>query len=76
MMSVPVSLGTSFDAGTPVALFDAHVRQLSPAASPIPLRQYAVTRDGSKFLLNRVVGEEGTRPMTLVQNWSSQLERR
>ena len=76
MMSVPVSLGTSFDAGMPVALFDAHVRQISTAAVvTVPLRQFAVTRDGSKFLLNRVVGEEGTRPMTLVQNWSSGLER-
>jgi Tol biopolymer transport system component len=74
MMSVPVSLGTSFDSGMPVALFDAHVRHIP--AIPISFRQYTVTRDGSKFLLNRVVGEEGTRPMTLVQSWSSQLERR
>jgi Tol biopolymer transport system component len=69
MMSVPVALGASFDAGSPVALFEAHVRD-------IPFRQYAVTRDGSKFLLNRSVSEEGTRPMTLIENWSSQLERR
>jgi eukaryotic-like serine/threonine-protein kinase len=68
MMSVPVSLGASFDAGPPVILFDARLREVGGAA------QYAVTRDGSKFLLNRVVGEEGTRPMTLVQSWSSQLE--
>ena len=74
MVSVPVAPGTSFDAGMPVSLFDAHVRHIS--AVSVPFRQYAVTRDGSKFLLNRVVGEEGTRPMTLVQNWSSQLERR
>ena len=73
MMSVPVSPGTSFDAGMPVALFDAHVRKYSLVL--IPVRQYAVTGDGSKFLLNRVVGEAGTRPMTLVQNWSSGLER-
>ncbi len=70
LMSVPLSLGASVDAGVPIALFEAHLRS-SPAG-----RQYAVTRDGSKFLLNRTVGEAGTRPMTLVQNWSSQLERR
>jgi hypothetical protein len=45
------------------ALFEARLRAESP------YRQYAVTRDGSRFLLNRSVGEEGTRPMTLVQNW-------
>ena len=69
MMSVPVSLGASFDAGTPVSLFSARLRD-------IPFRQYAASREGSKFLLNRSVGEESSRPMTLVQNWSAQLEHR
>jgi hypothetical protein len=73
MMSVPVSPGTSFDAGMPIALFEARVRDVGTV---VRYRQYAVTRDGSKFLLNRYVGEEGTRPMTLIQSWSSQLERR
>jgi len=69
MMSVPVSLGASFDAGPPVILFEARLREIGRE------RQYAVSHDGSKFLLNRVVGEAGTRPMTLVQSWSSGLER-
>ena len=73
MMSVPVSLVASFDAGAPVALFDARLRAVGGRHE---LRQYSVTRDGSKFLLNRLVGEEGTRPITFVQNWSSQLEHR
>jgi Tol biopolymer transport system component len=73
MMSVPVSLAASFDAGAPVALFEARLRSV---ARRFDIRQYSVTRDGSKFLLNRLVGEEGTRPITLVQNWSSQLEHR
>jgi Tol biopolymer transport system component len=72
MMSVPVSPGTSFDAGMPIALFEARVREVGA----VRYRQYAVTRDGSKFLLNRYVGEEGTRPMTLIQSWSSQPEGR
>jgi hypothetical protein len=63
----PITLGASPDAGAPLALFDAHVRQ------GFEYRQYAVTRDGSRFLLNRTVGEEGTRPMTYVQNWASSI---
>ena len=72
MMSVPVGLGASFDAGPPVILFDARLRE---DGLGVLNRQYAVSHDGSKFLLNSSVGGEGTRPMTLVQNWSSGLER-
>ena len=67
LMAVPVTTTPAFDSGTPVALFDAPVRR------DFSYRQYAVTRDGSRFLLNRMVGEEGTRPLVLVQNWASAL---
>lgn len=67
MMAAPITIGPQFDSGAPVPLFEARVR-LSSAS-----RQYSVTRDGSKFLLNRSVGEEGTKPMTLVQNWMSSI---
>jgi Tol biopolymer transport system component len=68
LLSVPVILGTSAEAGAPVTLIDAHVRR------GYGYRQYAVSRDGSKFLLNRMVGEQGMRPMTLVQNWADSLK--
>ena len=66
-MSVPLSLGASVEAAAPVPLFEARVRSFG--------RQYIVTRDGSRFLLNRTVGESGSRPMTLVQNWIPQPDR-
>jgi Tol biopolymer transport system component len=64
LMSVPLSLGASIDAGAPIPLFEARLRNFG--------RQYIVSRDGSRFLLNRTVGESGSRPMTLVQNWIPQ----
>ncbi|MEO8218281.1 MAG: protein kinase [Acidobacteriota bacterium] len=67
LMAVTITEGAMFEAGTPVVLFDAHVRGL------LTYRQYEMSPDGSKFLLNRVVGEEGTRPITLVQNWTNGL---
>lgn len=50
-----------------MTLFDARLR-----TAPF-WPQYAVTKDASKVLLNLSVGEEGTRPMTLVQNRASSL---
>jgi Tol biopolymer transport system component len=64
LMAVPIATGPSFDAGTPVALFDAPVRE------GYLFRQYCVSADGSRFLLNRRIEEKASRPMTLVQNWA------
>lgn len=68
LMSVPVTLGASFDAGPQVALFEMPVR------ARYPMRQYCVSKDGARFLLNRSVDEDATRPITFVQNWTASLE--
>lgn len=65
LMSVPVKLGASFDAGSPVTLFDAPVRARAPG------RQYCVSRDGSRILLNRRVNVDAAHPITFVQNWTA-----
>jgi Tol biopolymer transport system component len=62
MMAVPITLQPAFDAGTPVALFDSAIHVAWP-------RQYCVTRDGQRFLINCSEVEQATRPITLVQNW-------
>jgi Tol biopolymer transport system component len=67
LMSVPVTLGASFEAGTPVPLFDAPVRP------GYPFRQYCIAKDGSRFLLNRPVREESAGAVTFVQNWVASL---
>ena len=68
MMAVPITVTPSFNAGTPSVLFDARI--LNHPFS----RQYEVTSDGKRFLLNRR-GEEKQEPMTVVQNWQQRLER-
>ena len=65
IMSVAVTLGTSFDSQPPVALFDTRVR------SGYSNRNYCVSRDGSRFLLNREVADTAARSITFVQNWNS-----
>jgi Tol biopolymer transport system component len=70
LMAVPVKLEPEFDAGAPHALFEAHVRTESVVAA----KQYD-TLDGERFLLNRSVGEQGSLPMTLVQNWIEGISR-
>ena len=64
LMAAPVSAGASFEAGTPVALFDtksgAHV--------------YAVDVSGERFLILAPTGKEAP-PMTVLLDWPSRLEK-
>jgi Tol biopolymer transport system component len=69
MMSVAVTLGTTFDSQPPVALFDTRVR------TGYPSRNYCVSRDGSRFLLNREVADTTARSITFVQNWTSTIQK-
>jgi hypothetical protein len=42
-----------------------------------PLRaNYAVTRDGQKFLIDTLTDESGSIPTTVVLNWEAALSRR
>ncbi|HEV2200611.1 MAG TPA: protein kinase, partial [Bryobacteraceae bacterium] len=76
MMAVPVKAiaGTrlSFEAGTPVALFDAHMVH-SPTNN---LMQYDVTADGKRFLID-TTGSSGAAspPLTVVTNWNAGLKK-
>ncbi len=62
MMAVAVTTGASFEASSPVVLFDAPVRAH-------PTRQYDVSRDGRRFLLNRLSESSAVEPVSLIQNW-------
>jgi DNA end-binding protein Ku len=53
-MAVAVKIGTIFQAGTPVALFQTHASQL---ISSQDVFSYDVTRDGQRFLINTKVDE-------------------
>jgi Tol biopolymer transport system component len=65
LMAVPIKLGTTITPGTPKSLF------------PVPLSEqqhsFAVTGDGQRFLVSRLVGEMP--PITVVLNWEAALKK-
>jgi len=63
---------TSFEAGAPVPLFDAHM--VHPGAD-VNI-EYDVTADGKRFLVNTTVGSgAASPPLTLVTNWTEGLKK-
>ncbi len=68
LMAVPVTAaGTSFAAGTPMALFPTRIVDGGTVATNRP--QYAVARDG-RFLINQPVADATAAPITLILNWN------
>ena len=72
LMAVPVNVSTqrnALDIGTETALFTPGIFALTPTLN----HEYAVSRDGQRFLVH-VVAEEATRvPITVVVNWAAAL---
>ena len=63
LMAVDVKADSGFEAGTPRALFDVHVKSINGW-------KYDISPDGQRFLANTVIGEVKANPITLVQNWA------
>ena len=72
MMAVPVSTGTSFESGSPLALFQTHRRQ--PISSQ-DILSYDVSADGQKFLIATRVDESAVAPLSVLLNWTSAIEK-
>ena len=72
MMAVPATTGASFAAGAPVALFQAHPRE---RYSLPDIFSYDVSGDGQRFLILTKVDEGNAAPLSVVLNWSSEMER-
>jgi eukaryotic-like serine/threonine-protein kinase len=72
VMAVPVTGGTNFDAGAPVALFQANARE---TAATTEQTFYDVTRDGQRFLINTEVKQTEVEPMSIVLNWAAKLNK-
>ena len=67
LTAVPVTLGTTPEIGRPAPLF-AVVAGAGPGVF------YDVAADGQRFLVNhRIGGEPGAEPLTLVQNFASEI---
>ena len=75
LMAVPIKLGTSVEAGQPVALFEAQMEGGGLATGQI-WHQYDVSTDGQRFLVNTLV-EQGASapPVTVVLNWTAGLNK-
>jgi serine/threonine protein kinase/Tol biopolymer transport system component len=72
MMAVAVKIGASFEASSPVALFQTHRRQ--PVSSQ-DVFSYDVSGDGQKFLVLTKVDEANAAPLSVLLNWASEMEK-
>jgi len=64
LMAVPVKIGSAFEAGNPAVRF-----RLSAV-----LRDYDVSADGQRFILNVHAAEAVSLPMTVVVNWMANVK--
>jgi Tol biopolymer transport system component len=72
IMAVAVTAGASFEAGSPVALFQTHRRQ--PVSSQDHF-SYDVSGDGQRFLIITKVDDANAAPLTILLNWASQMDK-
>jgi Tol biopolymer transport system component len=69
MMAATVDTTRQFEAGTPRALF------VVPALGPSNFRQYAVSKDGKRFLMNLRNEPATATPLTVVVNWLATIQK-
>jgi Tol biopolymer transport system component len=72
MMAAAVTTGTSFEAGSPVALFQTHPRQPVSASDVF---SYDVSGDGQRFLILSKVDEANPAPLSVLLNWAAEMEK-
>lgn len=72
LMASNVKLGASFEAMTPVALFQTRRRQ---KISSQDVFTYAVTGDGNKFLFNTLMDQREAPPLSIIRNWNAEAEK-
>jgi hypothetical protein len=69
LMGVPIhfaSHGKTVEVGTPLGLFTTNVGSGAPNTNR---QQYMVAPDGQSFVMNSVLGEASTSPITVILNW-------
>jgi serine/threonine protein kinase len=72
LMVMDIKNGAAFEASVPVALFQTHPRQ---PLSAMDFFSYDVTADGQKFLVNARVDTSNSAPLSVILNWSSEMEK-
>jgi hypothetical protein len=75
MSAVEVSVnGSRIEIGTPRIVADS-VTFSAGNFNPNSGKQYAVTRDGQRFLLLLPPAETRTAPITMILNWTASLKK-
>jgi hypothetical protein len=69
--AVSINAEETFSSGTPVPLFPVHARS---AISSTDLFSYDVTKDGSRFIVNRFVKPEHSAPLTIILNSTNDIK--
>jgi len=72
MMAVSVTTGASFKSGSPIALFQTQRRQ---PVSAFAVFSYDVRGDGQSFLIATKRDEATAAPLSVLLNWSSDIEK-
>jgi eukaryotic-like serine/threonine-protein kinase len=67
-----VNIDAGFEAASPTPLFQTHPRQ---PMSAMDFFSYDVTSDGQKFLVNTRVETSNTAPLSVILNWSAEMEK-
>src|SRR5438105_339260 len=70
MCRIDVETVPTFRVSNPVVLFPLHARWLN-----IGGRQWQVTADGQRFLLDELIPEEAPAPITVIRNWAQHLKK-
>jgi hypothetical protein len=77
LMAAPIRLtpnGQAVEPSTPAALFATRIA-LGPLPGPYK-QQYAVSPDGQRFLIDSLMQDAATSPITLILNWQGGLSAR
>jgi Tol biopolymer transport system component len=72
LMAVEIRTDPTFEARTPVTLFQTHLRQ---PISALDVFSYDVSGDGQRFLVNTKVDEPGAAPVSVILNWTAALQK-
>ena len=69
LMAVALTVsGLAFEVGSPALLFTLRIEPPTLFSTTSP---YDVSPDGQRFLVNTVLGEGNTAPLTVVLNWKA-----
>ena len=69
MMAVPITTKDQIDVGAPLLLF------ASGSTNIVNARQYAVTKDGQRFLVIAAPQQASALPLTVVVNWPATVQK-